>query len=228
MGKIFTKVVFIAALFVLAGCSLSKDFDYGLVQIKGVDSKYGTNISNYPEDIVKIDSLANDLKMMKEIRLDRDMDQFSQIIDYRLLVLEAGRYFINHSLNYGNSGTTEDGFGCKQRPLVVESSALRNNSAQKGFEAVSLLRNFVEKFPEEAAQAGVSYKESLFMNATFYEMARKARSDSIIINRFCPQNVTLELYREEFRKSGSFGEEYINNLTYDEAVIIWKESRGIN
>ena len=226
MRNVFAKSVFVLALIVI-GCAQQKDFDYGLNQMKTVDAKYSTNISAYPNDMPKINSLIGDLGKAKNIELSKGKEQFDQIISYRILTLEAHRYFINNSINYGGAGTTEDGFGCKQRPLIIESVWLRNSSSQKGFEAVSLLRNFVENYPEEAKKAGVSYKDSLFMNATFYEMARKARSDSNTINRFCPQNVTLELYKEEFSKSADLGEGYINNLTYDNAVSIWKKLRGI-
>ena len=226
MKKILLNAIFVFLL--VAGCAQVKDFGYGLEQMKMVDAKYGTNISNYPVDIQQAGYLIGDLEKIKGITLDRGQEQFIQILDYRLLALDAHGDFVNDAVNYGVSGTTEDGFGCKQRPLILESVALRNNSAQKGFKAVSLLRNFVDKYPEEAKMAGVSYKDSLFMNATFYEMARKARSDSSIINRFCPQNVTLELYREEFKKSTNLSEEHIKGLDYDSAVVIWKKLRGFD
>ena len=226
MKKILLNAIFVFLL--AAGCAQVKDFGYGLEQMKMVDAKYGTNISNYPVDIQQAGYLIGDLEKIKGITLDRGQEQFIQILDYRLLALDAHGDFVNDAVNYGVSGTTEDGFGCKQRPLILESVALRNNSAQKGFKAVSLLRNFVDKYPEEAKMAGVSYKDSLFMNATFYEMARKARSDSSIINRFCPQNVTLELYREEFKKSTNLSEEHIKGLDYDSAVVIWKKLRGFD
>ena len=226
MKKVLLNAVFVFLL--VAGCAQVKDFSYGLEQIKGVDAKYGTNISNYPADIQQAGYLSGDLEKIRDINLDKGQEQFGQIVDYRLLALDAHGDFVNDAVNYGVSGTTEDGFGCKQRPLIIESVALRNSSAQKGFKAVSLLRNFVDKYPEEAKKAGVSYKDSLFMNATFYEIARKARSDSSIINRFCPQNVTLELYREEFKKATNLSEEYIKGLDYADAVVIWKKLRGIN
>lgn len=85
----------------------------------------------------------------------------------------------------------------------------------------------MEKFPEEAAFGNLSEKNALFTNATFYEISRAARRDSNIINNFCPANLTLEIYQEEFRKKTNLSEEEIKALTYERAVVIWKKVREI-
>lgn len=178
-----------------------------------------------PNSIQQIDSMINDFQELKKTQLKSGQEPFTYVIDYRILNLEAEKFYIE-SQKYGSSGTTKDGFGCKTRPLILESVYLRNSSALKGFEAVELLREFIGKYPEEAALANLSLKNALFANATFYQISRDARSDSNIINNFCPQNEAFKLYKEEFRKKTNLSEEYINNLTYEEAVKIWKEIRG--
>ena len=174
----------------------------------------------------QISLMLNDLKELKKLQLETGQESFNYIVDYRKLNLEAEKLYIE-SQKYGGAGTTRDGFGCKSRPLIIESVSLRNKSALKGFEAAGLLNEFVDKYPEEAKSAKFSFKNVLFLNASFYEISKEARRDSSVINNFCPKNVTLELYQEEFRKKTNMSEDSINKLTYEEAAKIWKKIRGI-
>ena len=215
----------LAVVFIL-GCAQTKDFSYGLKQINSLNSKYNTTVETYPKSINGIDQMADEYNELRKMQLESVQEPFSYVIDYRLLNLDAEKLFIQ-SQKYGNAGTTKDGFGCKIRPLIIESADLRNKSAQKGFEAVNLLNEFVQKYPEESKSAGLTAKNALFLNATFYGISRGARGDSNTINHFCPANVTLELYREEFRKKTNLSEEKISNLSYEEAVPIWKIIRSI-
>ena len=207
----------------LAGCA-QQDFEYGLEKLNEVNSRYNTTIETYPKSAAQIGLMMKDMDNLKNLQLQNGQEPFDILIRYRILNLEAERLFVE-SQKHGFYDLAKTGFGCKPRPLIIESVALRNQSAQKGFEAVALLREFINEYPEDANTAGFSNKNALFLNASFYEISRIARSDSSIINRFCPQNVTLELYREEFMKRTDLNEEYINNLTYDEAVVIWKKIR---
>lgn len=230
MMVVIVKIIYIAIVVVfiagILGCTQAKDFNYGIKQINALNSKYNTTMETYPQHLKQIDSMSNDLNELRKIKLDAGQEPFNYIIDYRLLNLEAEKLFILGQ-KYGNSGTTKYGFGCKPRPLIIESASLRNMSALKGFEAVDLLREFIAKYPKESKLANLSEKNALFSNATFYEISQDARRDSRVINNFCPKNVTLELYQQEFRKKTNLSEEYIGNLTYDEAANIWKGIRGI-
>lgn len=219
------KFLIIALIFIL-GCAQAKNFDYGLKQINSLNSKYNATMEIYPKTMQKISLMIDDLKELRKLQLETGKESFDYIVDYRILNLEAERLY-REGQKYGNSGTTKEGFGCKSRPLIIESVSLRNISALKGFEAVELLREFVDKHPEEAAKSNLSRKNALFLNATFYQIYKDARSDSSIINHFCPQNETLALYKEEFRKKTNLSEDFISNLRYEEAVPIWKKLRGI-
>ena len=205
----------------------SKDFDFGIKQINVLNSKYNTTMETYPKSMQQINSMLSDLEELKKLKLEAGNEPFNYILDYRIINLEAEKLFII-SREYGLSNIAKTGFACKPRPLILESVALRNHSAQKGFEAVRLLYEFTEKYPEEAKIAGLSNKNALFLNATFYQLEKEARSDSNIINRFCPKNTALELYQEEFRKKTNLSEDFINNLSYEEAVPIWKKIRDIS
>jgi len=223
MKKLF--LIFLA-VFIL-GCARAKNFEYGVAQINNVNSKYNATMQTYPQSIDKIDLMINDLSELKKIQLDKDQEQFYYTVNYRILNLQAEELFIE-SQKYGDYGTTKNGFGCKARPIIIESASLRNSSALKGFEAVELAREFASKHPQEASLVNLSLKNALFLNATFYKMSTDAETDSNIINYFCPVNVTLDLYKQEFRKSTNFSEEYLNSLSYDEAVKLWKNIRGVS
>lgn len=220
------KIFLIFALLFIVGCTQANDFAYGLKQINSINSKYNTDMETYPKSLNQIDSMIDDFKELKKLELEKGQEALNYIIDYRLLNLEAEKLYIQGQ-KYGTTGTTKGGFGCKSRPLIIESASLRNMSALKGFEAVDLVREFAGKYPKEANLAGLSFKNALFLNATFYQVSRDARSDSSVINHFCPTNVTLELYQQEFRKKTNLSEDFIINLTYEGAVPIWKEIRGI-
>ncbi|MBI2660352.1 hypothetical protein HYX07_04280 [Candidatus Woesearchaeota archaeon] len=220
------KLFLLIALAFILGCTQAKDFNYGLKQINSLNLKYNTTVETYPKTIEKINLMTDDYNGLKVLQLESGQEAFNYVIDYRLLNLEAEKLFIQ-SQKYGNSGTTKYGFGCKIRPLIIESAGLRNKSALKAFEAVSLLREFVGKYPEESKSAGLTAKNALFLNATFYEISTDARRDTSIINNFCPQNETLNLYREEFRKRTNLTEGEIGNLSYEDAVSVWKIVRSI-
>lgn len=196
-------------------------------ELNGINNKFQTTMDTYPGNAGQIGLMINDLNELKKISLSRQQETFNYAIDYRLLNLEAEKLYIE-SQSYHPGNLKKTGFGCKTRPLVIQSVQLRNESSSKAFRAVSLLREFVAKYPDEAGMANLSDKNALFLNATFYEIQRIAISDSNIINRFCPANETLELYKEEFRKKTNLSEDFISNITYDKAVILWKEIRGIS
>ena len=219
------KIFLLIALAFILGCTQAKDFSYGLKEVNSLNLKYNTTMETYPKTIEKINMMTDKYNELKALQLESGQEPLNYIIDYRLLNLEAERLFIQ-SQKYGNSGTTKYGFGCKIRPLIIESAGLRNKSALKAFEAVSLLRKFTEKYPEESKMAGLTAKNAMFLNATFYEISAEARRDSRVINNFCPANVTLVLYKEEFRKRTNLSENEINKLSYEDAVPIWKIIRG--
>lgn len=222
MKKLFS----IIALIFILGCAQAKNFDYGVRQVNSINSRYNTTMETYPKTMQKISLMLDDMEELKKLQLETGHEPFSYIVDYRILNLEAEKLYIE-SQKYGSAGTTKDGFGCKTRPLITESVSLRNMSALKGFEAAGLITEFVGKYPEEAKSAGLSFKNALFLNASFYEISKEAARDSRVINNFCPGNVTLELYQEEFRKKTNLSEEFINKIRYEEAVPIWKKIRGI-
>jgi len=224
--EIFKSLLLLAALLLIFGCAQAKDFRYGLGKISSLNSKYNTTIDTYPKSIAQINSMLEDYRQLKNIQLDSGQESFAYVADYRILNLEAEKLYIE-SQKYGGSGTTKEGFGCRSRPFIIESVSLRNKSSLKAFEAVSLIREFIDKHPEDAGLSGLSAKTALFLNATFYQVSRDARTDSNVINHFCPMNVTLDVYRQNFRKKTNLSEESISKMSYEEAVQVWKKLNGM-
>ncbi len=224
---ILKKFFLILALIFIVSCAQTKDFNYGVKQIDKINSKYNTTMETYPKHLKQIESMSNDFKELKKLKLETGQEPFAYVIDYRLVNLEVEKLFILGQ-KYGDSGFTKNGFGCKSRPLVIESAALRNSSAIKGFQAVELLREFINKYPKEGNSVGLSAKNALFLNATFYQISEDAHGDSNVINYFCPRNESLESYQRQFRKETNLSEDFINNLTYEQAVPIWKNLEEIN
>ena len=218
--------VIIALLLFVVGCSKPMDFNYALGRINEVNGKYGTDLQSYPAEANKIDSLVDELSGLKKEKLSGGQEAFDVLVDYRILNLEAEKLYLE-SQKYGNAGGTKNGFGCKRRPLILESASLRNMSSLKGFEAAKKLSTLVKDYPKEAAIANLSSKNVLFFNATFYDIANEAESDSNIINSFCPENITLDLYKDEFRRNKNLSEGYISKLSYQQAASEWKHERGI-
>ena len=218
--------LFIMALFFVVGCAQARDFNYGVKQLMVLNAKYNTTMDTYPSHIKQIDSMHDDLLALKRLQLDSGKEPFIYLVNYRILNLEAEKNFIQGA-SYGLMGTTQTGFSCKARPLVIESVSFRNSSALKGFEAVDLLREFVNKYPQEASSAGLSNINALFLNVTFYKISQYAESDSTTINYFCPINETLDLYKNEFRKETDLSKDYIDMLTYEQAVPIWKKNNDL-
>jgi len=230
LKKILLICVLPIVLFII-GCAQPKgikDFNYGLNEVNKLNHDYNTNMETSPESMSQIDLMLNELAKLKNLELESGKGAFNYIIDYRKLNLEADRLYAESQEKYGDAGTTKKGFGCKIRPLIIESASLRNSSALKGFEAVNLLREFIDKYPKEAASANLSQKNALFLNASFYIVWKDANSDSSIINYFCPENVTLDLYKQQFRREKNLSEDLINGLDYKAAVKVWKNSEGIS
>ena len=224
MRRIFLLILVLILGFV--GCAKMKDFSYGMNQISSLNSKYQTTMETYPQNEEQINSMLDELGALKGIKLDTEQEPYKTIIDYRILNLEAEKLYIE-SQKYRAGNIAATGFGCKSRPLIIESAKLRNGSATKGFEAASLLSSFVSTYPAKAKIANVTQKNVLFLNASFYEVERIAVTDSNIINNFCPENVTLGLYREQFERETNFSKENINSLSYEQAVQIWKQLEGL-
>ena len=199
------KYIALAILvFIAAGCVAQpkKDFSYGLEEVSRLNQKYEVDMSRSPDSVEKIDSFIAELEELGKTEFESGGEAFKSLVEYRLHNLQADRYFIENKMKYGERGTTIKGFGCKGRHRIINSSSLRMMSASEGFKAVEDVYRLVENYPEESKTAGLSRKDALFLNATFYEIDNQAKRDNRTIEKFCTEEVYQQLMKEEEMKKG--------------------------
>lgn len=170
-------------LIFLYGCAGPKlDFNSGLDKIKELDKTYDTDIKSPPDNIPDTEALLNDLN---ELKKSSASDALNMLIEFRTNFLEAER--LNAlGWQWGNSGTTEFGFGCiKGYPKVMDSTELRISAAEKGSVAVGILKDFIEGYPNEAKSLGLSQKDVLLLNAEYFQIKEKAEKDRRLIQVAC-------------------------------------------
>jgi hypothetical protein len=217
-------VLMVLLSMLIFGCK-SMTFEEGAAKIAEINAKTGATMESYPADEALISSMIGEFRELEKSRVSEKKEQFSLILRYRILTLESGIPLLK-AASYGNVGVTGDGFSCKPKPIIMEAAALRNKSAQKSFEAVTLLTELVEKYPSDAKVFGLSSKTVIFQNATAYQVWDQGAKDARTIGRFCSDERVLELYKQEFREKKIMSEEEISALTYDLAAKKWREIRG--
>lgn len=200
---------FTVLVIALAGCAAlqKKDLSYGIGQINKLNAKYGVTMASSPDTMEKIGSFVDELNELKKNKIESGQEPFDALIEFRIHNLEADRYFMENKLKYGERGTTINGFGCKGRHRILNSSGIRIMSASEGFKAVERAYELIEKYPEESKIAGLSMKDALFLNATFYEIDRQAKRDQRLIENFCPEETYQEIIRQEELKKKLMGAE---------------------
>ena len=197
------KAINILAVFILlllAGCSTEiTSFERGVGEMKKVNERYGTDFKTLPAEIEKAVLMRNDLKVIEE-KSSNAPESFKLFFDYRMKTLESD--IINlEAWKYGMKASVRDGFGCKSLPIVVNSSILRNASAQRGYESLEVLQEFIDNYPEEAMSINMTQRDVVFSNAFYYEVQREAGRDRRIIEHFCGHKydlTTLEM-KEEYK-----------------------------
>jgi len=187
-------------LLLLAGCSAEiTSFEKGAREMKKVNEKYGVDFKAFPAEIEKAVLMRNDLKVIKG-KSSNAPEPFNLFFDYRMKTLESTIIHLE-AWKHGDKASVRDGFGCKSLPIVFNSSILRNASAQRGYEALEVLQEFIDKYPEEAASINITQRDVVFSNAFYYEVEKEAGRDKRIIEHFCGHKYDLETLemKEEFK-----------------------------
>lgn len=168
----------------IVGCQLSvNSFDAGIQKLNEVNAKYDVDLKKMPADISEAVMLRIDLKKLKE-QNSQAPESFQLALDFEIKSLEATIVNLK-AWEPGEKASTRKGFGCKSLPIVVNSTILRNKSAQLGFEAVELMQEFVDKYPEEGEKINVTQRDVVFTNFFYSEVEREAQRDRRIIEHFC-------------------------------------------
>ncbi|MCH8004527.1 MAG: hypothetical protein IH934_07920 [Nanoarchaeota archaeon] len=182
--------IFVLSLIVVYGCASSGTITYkqGVKRINEIDENFGATMKTPPDSTEKIDGLL--IQIIGFAASNENMPKsLEYLLDFRIKSLEADKLHIE-GWQWGRGSTTDWGFGCRKGSArVLNSSKIRNSSAQKGFEAIDTLQLLVDEFPNEAKSVNLSQKDVLFLNAAYYQIEKKARRDSIIIRSLCKEQI---------------------------------------
>lgn len=195
-NKIFFPMAIIL-LTITYGCATSGTigFNEGIKKINEFDKQFGATIKTPPNSIEGVNGLLAQLIGFKVANVDMDKS-LANLLDFRIKSLEAERLHIE-GWQWGKGSTTDYGFGCnKGSARVLNSSRIRNASAQKGYEAVDALRLFIDSYPQHAESVNLTQKDVLFLNAAYQQVEEKASNDARIISNLCKEQV------EALRKEG--------------------------
>ena len=182
-------IIAIFALIAIYGCS-SQDiaFKQGIKKINKLDEEFGATMKIPPNLTEKIDGLLVQLTGFRAAGEDTPK-ALEYILDFRIKSLEAEKLHID-GWQWGRGSTTDWGFGCRKGSArVLNSSKIRNMSAQKGYEAIDILQSLVDEFPNEAKSVDLTQKDLLFLNAAYQQVEEKARKDARIISSLCKEQI---------------------------------------
>ena len=194
------KLILPIALFLLViiyGCANQVDagFNEGVKKINGFDKQFGATMKAPPNSTEGVNGLLAQLVGFRAANADMDKSLVN-LLDFRIKSLEAERLHIE-GWQWGKGSTTDYGFGCnKGSARILNSSGIRNASAQKGYEAVEALQLFIDSYPKQAKSLNLTQKDVLFLNAAYQQVEEKANKDARLISNLCKEQV------EALRKEG--------------------------
>ena len=195
-NKIFFPMAIIL-LTITYGCATSGaiGFNGGIKKINEIDKQFGATMKSPPNSTEEVNGLLAQLVGFRAANMDMDKSLVN-LLDFRIKSLEAERLHIE-GWQWGKGSTTDYGFGCnKGSARVLNSSRIRNASAQKGYEAVEALQLFIDSYPKQAESINLTQKDVLFINAAYQQVKEKANNDARIISSLCKEQV------EALRKEG--------------------------
>lgn len=183
---VLIAAVFFKYIFNLTGFTVFEDdFKNDLKILTEANGKYNTDMYSFPLTIEKDKLLLEDLNNLKNSINEKTSEPFELLLDFRTKLVESDLFY-KEGWKHGKGSTTKYGFGCiKGLPRLRNATFNRNMSSQIGYEAVGIMHELIEKYPEEAEIANITLKHALFLNATFYEEQKNAVRDRRIIERAC-------------------------------------------
>ena len=180
----------ILILVIIYGCdsAIDPDFKKGIKRINKINDKFDATMRTPPDSKEGVDELL--IQLIGFSAANKGMPQsLEYLLDFRIINLEAEKLHVE-GWQWGRGSTTDYGFGCRKGSArVLNSSKIRNSSAQKGFESLSSLQLLVDEFPNEAKSVNLTQKDVLFFNAAYYQIERKARRDAAIIRNACKEQI---------------------------------------
>mgnify|MGYP001378083720 CR=1 FL=1 len=182
--------IFVLGLIVLYGCTSPKtaEFDQGVKRINKIDNKFGSTMKTPPDSAKKVDELLVQLTGFSAVNNDM-APSLKYLLDFRIKNLEAEKLHIE-GWQWGRGSTTDYGFGCRKGSArVLNSSKIRNASAQKGYESLESLRLLVYQFPKEAESVNLTQKDALILQVSYQQVEEKAARDAKTIKSVCREQI---------------------------------------
>lgn len=163
-------------------------FEQGIKRINGMDAKFGADIKTSPNSTESIDELFAELMGFGAVNKDMPLS-LKYLLDFKIKMLEAEKLHIE-GWQWGKASTTEYGFGCRKgSERILNSSKIRNSSAQKGYEAINSLQLLIDGFPDEAESVNLTQRDLLFLNAAYRQVEDKAAKDARTIRSLCKEQI---------------------------------------
>ena len=185
---IFGIVLIFALVYGCASSSQVISFEQGVKRINKIDEKFGADMKIPPNSTEEIDGLLAGLVGFAASNKNIPLS-LKYLLDFRIKSLEAELLHIE-GWQWGRGSTTDWGFGCRKGSArILNSSKIRNASAQKGYEALDALKSLIEEFPKEAKSLDLSQKDLLFINAQYYKIEEKAGKDAKTIRNLCKEQI---------------------------------------
>jgi len=211
---IFIISALFAAVFILTSCTPVREptiytFKEAFLDLAVIDAKYNTSLytealdkENYyiqftPSELPdwnrtniltkNVDLILNDLEMLKNKTISNKNINNSEGI---LLLIEAREKMIKSQelykigLSFGDKGRTRDGFGCKDKPTVLNASDAFNQSAVIGTEVTRSFDYLLNTYPSVGHYL-LKSKRPKFYDSPIYFISREAARDRRNIEQLC-------------------------------------------
>ncbi len=161
--------------------------------MKAIQDKYGVDFLSSPPSPSSIESLSSELtSLQRKIIENENTKPLLMLFNYRIQLLESDRLLIE-GFKWGAASTTEFGFGCRKgENRILNSSRLRNGSANAGFASALALQQFIESSPDRASALNLTQHTFISLTANSAIVQKQAERDYKIVTNFCSEEITIE------------------------------------
>ena len=186
------KYVLLVFLVLILGCVKEYTFESTLDELNQIDTKYGTSLYeehlnyNLPSmDIIK--GVRKDIILMEvDIPDSGHKKAINELIKFRLLMLDAEDNY-HKFLSYGKTGLVHDGFGCKEKPYILEAQDYWNKSLMAFRESVFTMDMMLTNYPE--TRIFIEPERPFYLNFNWTKEHLSNEYSLRTVNRLCPEYV---------------------------------------
>ena len=194
------------AIFGVGDSSFEKEFS----NVLNIDEKYDTSFYtealdvenrfsdnkiydfDWDRTIVKIEDIppmTEELEKMRNEYYKKEMTEDNKaillFIKARIKMLESQRrYLIGQS--FGTKGDTDDGFGCGDRPSIMNTSHYFNESVEVGREATEIFDKLLTYFPQTREFLSKDNRPK-FYDSPFWPIQKYSRWNRAAVEQLCKE-----------------------------------------